>query len=143
MADVVFNPISGIPPNVGQRMHDCGDNTYALVSLGLAGLLPVQSLSSVSATGPGASLDNTGVRNNHCLVVVSSAGVSAGTVVLQGSQDGTNWFNFSPTVSVSTTTANNVYPPATASLTPVRYLRANITVAITGGTISAWVASAG
>ncbi len=142
MADVVFNPVAGVPFSGGLRMKDLGDGTFAPTSMNVSGFTPVTSLSAVSATGPGVALDNTGVRNNHNLVVNTSAGVSAGTVVLQGSQDGTNWFLFNPTISVSTTSANATFVGTPATLTPVRFLRANVTVGITGGTITALVASA-
>jgi hypothetical protein len=144
MADIIYDRLSGLPPEQLTRLKDMGDGTFAPQAMSLSGLVPVQSLSAVSATGPGVVLDNEGVRNNHNLVVVTGAGVSAGTVILQGSQDGVNWFPFPTTpVSISTVAANAIYAPAAPNLYPVRYLRANITVAITGGTISAWVASAG
>jgi len=142
MADQVFNPVAGVPFSGGVRMKDLGDGTFAPLGVNISGLVPLQSLTNVSATGPGAVLDNTGVRNNHAMVVVSGAGVSGGVVTLQGSQDNVNWFVFTPTVLITVNAANNVFPIATATLTPVRYLRANITTIISGGTISAWVASA-
>lgn len=141
MADIIFNPVAGVPFSGGNRMVDCGDGTWAMIGMSLTGPPPTLSLSNVSAVGPGATVDNHGVRSNHSLVVVSGAGVSGGVVALQGSQDGTNWFNFTPAVTITTSTASTVFPIATGTLTPVRLLRANITTVITGGTISAWVSS--
>jgi hypothetical protein len=40
---------------------------------------------------------------------------------------------------VSTTTANTTFAPIVVSDQPVRYLRANITTLITGGTVTAVV----
>lgn len=146
MADIVYNPVAGAPFSGGLRMKDLGDGTFAPTSMNVSGLVPLQSLTNVSTTGAGTVLDNTGVRNNHSMIVVSGAGVSAGTVLLEGSQDNVNWFNLLGAGIVSTNAANTIFGPlvpvTTATLTPVRFLRARVSVAITGGTISAWVASA-
>jgi len=91
-------------------------------------------------------MDNVGVRNNHNLVVTTSAGVSGGVVNLEGSQDGINWVALlggSGTNAVVTTNAANKTFSSTAQLTPFRFIRANVTTGITGGTITAWIASAG
>lgn len=98
-----------------------------------------QSLSGVSATGAGVVLDNGASKAFHGIIVTTGAGVSAGTVVLQGSHDGVNWFTTG--ASVSTTSASAVLSAAAVNF-PYQYVRANVTVAITGGTISATVASA-
>jgi hypothetical protein len=151
MADIVFNPVAGAPFSGGVRMKDLGDNTFAPLSMSIAGFQPVASLVAQSAIQSGVMLDNTGVRNNHSLVVTCTAGVTAGGVVqLWGSQDNVNWFgvlNNAATpviVAITTTTAGVVVTNiATAVLTPIRYLRAQITTAISGGTITAYVASAG
>lgn len=145
MADVVFNPVAGVPFSGGLRMVDCGDGTFAPMSVDIGGLVPVRSLNVVSATGAGVVLDNTGVRTNHSMVVVVSAGFTSGVVAFQGSQDNVNWFtlltaaNTGGTAPPLTASGNFLY---TATLTPIRFLRANITTVISGGTISAWVASA-
>jgi len=69
------------------------------------------------------------------MVVTSGPGVSAGTVQLQGSLDALNWYNLG--TAVSTTTASTVFPPVVIQNQATRFLRANVTVAITGGVISA------
>ena len=143
MADVVWTPVAGVPFSGAIRYADSGDGTLAPLGMSIGGKLPFQSLSGASTLNTaGAALDNAGVRNNHSLVAVTSAGVSAGAVQLQGSQDGTNWFNLLST-PLTTNTASTVFGPltSTATLTPVRFLRALISTAITGGTVSAWVAS--
>jgi hypothetical protein len=98
------------------------------------------SLGAASAVGPGTVLDAGGCLSNHAMVVTSSAGVTAGAVQLQGSLDGSTWFNMGN--PVSTTTANTTFTPIVVSDQPVRYLRANITTLITGGTVTAVVGMA-
>jgi hypothetical protein len=146
MADIVYDPGSGVSFGKLQRAKDMGDGSVALVTLGVDGFPPLVSLTGVSATGPGAALDNVGVRNNHSVVVTTSAGVSAGVVQLEGSQDGVGWVQLlggsGQNAAITTNAANKTFL-ATANLTPFRFLRANITTIITGGTITAWVASAG
>jgi hypothetical protein len=105
------------------------------------GTQPAVSLSAVSAAGPGTALDAVTCRGNVIMVVNSSAGVSAGSVQMQGSIDGTNWVNIGS--AVSTTTANTVFPPVVATSQFVRYVRANIATPITGGTVSASVGANG
>lgn len=101
---------------------------------------PQTSLTNQSATSAvSAVLDNGGARAQHCLWVVTGAGVSAGVVTLQGSNDGTNWFSTATTVT--TNAANTTFAAALANF-PFAYVRALITTTITGGTISASVASA-
>lgn len=108
------------------------------------------SLSNVSAAGRGSVLQTAGsisatfatvARSNHTMVVVSGAGVSAGSVQLQGSLDTTNWFNLG--TAVSTTTATTVFPPVFISNSACIAIAANIITPITGGTISAYVCQSG
>jgi hypothetical protein len=76
-------------------------------------------------------LDGLIIRENAVLPVTTTAGVSAGTVVLQASNDGVNFCAVSG-ASISTTTAS-----ATTSVVATnvfaRYVRAAITSAITRG----------
>jgi len=97
---------------------------------------PLVSLSAVSAAGPGAALDGLVTRSTATIVVSSSAGVSGGSVALQGSLDGSAWFSMGS--AISTTTASTVFAPVQVSQL-VRYVRANIATAITGGTVTASV----
>lgn len=116
----------------------------------VSGSLVVQSLNNASGTGRGTALFNTGFfnaaannlcRSNHTMVVVSGAGVATGTVQFQGTLDNVNWFNLG--TAVSTTTPSTVFPPVVVPNQPIMGIAANITAGITGGTISAWVASSG
>jgi hypothetical protein len=150
MADIVFNPIAGVPFSGGVRMKDLGDGTYAPISMGVAGFQPVLSISNQSALTNGTMLDNTGVRNNHsCMVITTGTVTTGGAVQLQGSQDNVNWVNllggsgFQQGVIVPVSGTSTTWL-GTAQLTPFRYIRAAITTVIPGGgTISAWIASAG
>lgn len=100
---------------------------------------PQTSLTGVSAIGAGSVLDNGSPRANHTLQVVTSAGVSAGVVALQGSNDGQNWFT--TTASITTNAASSVFAAFLTGM-PFQYVRANVSTGITGGTVSAVIASA-
>jgi hypothetical protein len=103
-------------------------------------ILPFTSMSAVSAVSNGTGVDGGVMRLNHSMAVTTSAGVSAGVVQIQGSLDGTNWFNMPTTSSVTTNAASTTFlvtPPAC----PARFVRAAITTTITGGTITAVVGS--
>jgi hypothetical protein len=113
------------------------DNQSNAIVQNTYGIAPLQSLNAVSATGGGVSLDGQVTRQNATMVVNSSAGVSAGSVQMQGSLDGTNWFSLGS--AVSTTTASTVFTPVVVQNAYVRFVRANVATAITGGTISAVV----
>jgi hypothetical protein len=111
------------------------DPGVALVATGLSGLT---SLSAVSALGAGTAMDGGVCHASHTMVVTTSAGVTAGVVQLQGSLDGTNWFNLPGASSVTTTTASTTTTVAVTSCA-ARMIRAAITTVITGGTITAVV----
>jgi hypothetical protein len=149
MADFSYNPVAGVPFSGTMVMKDSTGNggPYVPVSLGVAGFLPVLSITTQSALNTvGVALDNQGVRNNHCVVVTANGTVSGGTVQLQGSQDNVNWVNLlaGSGQNAIATPATGTTVLGTANLTPFRFLRAFIATAITGGgTITAYVASAG
>jgi hypothetical protein len=103
------------------------------------GIPAVASLTAVSATGPGTALDGGITRTNPVMAVTTSAGVSAGVVQLQGSFDGTTWFNM-PATSAITTNVASITTVTAVAWGVARFLRANITTIITGGTITALVA---
>ena len=96
------------------------------------------SLAAGSTTGAGTGYDNSGVYANHTLVTIGSAGISAGAVQLQGSLDNVNWVNLGTPITL---TASTVQVTNVAS-TPFQFIRANVSTNVTGGTVSAWVASA-
>jgi hypothetical protein len=107
-----------------------GANTVEAYSLGQP---PAVSLTAVSATGPGTALDGLCVRTNAVMAVTISAGVSAGSVQLQGSLDNQNWFSLGS--AVSTTTASTT-TAVTVTNALARFVRANVATAITGGTVT-------
>ncbi|HZY60578.1 MAG TPA: hypothetical protein VFE56_12500 [Candidatus Binataceae bacterium] len=112
-------------------------NGIAPYTLGIA---PAVSFTAKSATGPGTALDGLAVRANAVMVVTTSAGVSAGSVRLQGSLDGTNWFSLGSAVS---TTAASTTTQVVVTGAYARYVRANVATAITGGTVAASVGVSG
>jgi len=99
----------------------------------LSGASTVTSLNA-AGSGTGSVIDLGTVRVNNFAIVTSSAGATLGVVALQGSLDNTNWYtiNSSAAVTASTTVA---VVAATAPI-PARYLRASLTVAVTGGTVT-------
>jgi hypothetical protein len=105
-----------------------------------SGILPFTSLSAVSAVSNGSGVDGGVCRMNHAMAVTTSAGVASGVVQLQGSFDGTNWFNMPGSSSVTTNAATTTF--AATVTCPARFVRAAITTIIGGGTITAVVGSA-
>jgi len=105
-----------------------------------SGLPPIKSLSAVSATGAGTALDGLCVRANAVATVTTSAGTSAGSVVLEGSLDGTDFVTLGS--AVTTSAASTTYS-VTATNSLMRYLRLRVATAITGGTVSGWVGLSG
>jgi hypothetical protein len=118
-------------------IYDPDGNLAEEVAAGVQGFT---SLSGVSAVGSGAILNGSACRSNHCLVVVAGSGVSAGAVSLEASLDGVNFFSF-PDASITTDAASTTSYISVGN-SPAQYLRATVTTAITGGTITALVASA-
>src|SRR5271156_2966813 len=101
------------------------------------GAAPVVSLSAQSATSATpVALDGTVVRLNATMVVTTSSGVSAGSVQMQGSLDGTNWFSVGSAV---TTSAASTTTQVTSTSAFARFVRAKIATTITGGTVTAAV----
>jgi hypothetical protein len=106
------------------------NNTIEAHSLGLP---PIVSLTAVSATGAGTALDGLCVRANATAAVTTSAGVSAGSVQLQGSLDGTNYFLLGSAV---TTSAASTTTQVTVTNALVRFVRANVATLISGGSVT-------
>jgi len=101
--------------------------------------LPIASLTNATAISNGASLDNKSCRANHTAQALSSAGVTAGTVQLQGSLDGVSWFNIGAALNINA--AGAVFQGSSGA-TPARFIRAQITATITGGTVTVFIGSA-
>ena len=96
------------------------------------------SLAAGSTTGAGSQLDNSGVFANHTLVTITTAGITAGAVQLQGSLDNINWVNLGTPITL---TASSVQTASVANA-PFQWVRANVSTTVTGGSVAAWVASA-
>lgn len=96
-------------------------------------LISSTTLSAQSATGAGTVADFGSAKQVVTLAVTASAGVSAGVVALEVSQDNTNWFRTNGSAlsapGVTSTTVSGAW----------RYARGNVTTTITGGTVSATV----
>jgi hypothetical protein len=103
------------------------------------GVQPLVSLSAVSAAGAGTALDGVVVRSTAVMSVTASGSVTAGSVQMQGSLDGTDWFSLGSPVTTSASATTQVV----ASNAFTRFVRASIATAITGGTVSASVALSG
>jgi hypothetical protein len=99
---------------------------------------PLKSIAAGTALASGTARDNGSCRNNHNIVAVTSAGVSAGGVQLQGSLDNVNWFPLGAALPCAA--ASTTFFQATVGI-PARYVRGNISTAITGGTVDVWVGS--
>lgn len=96
------------------------------------------SLPAGSTAGSGAALDNGGCCANHTLVTVSTAGITAGAVQLQGSLDNVNWCNLGAAIALA---ASSVQTVSVAGM-PFQFVRANVSTGVTGGSVQASVASA-
>lgn len=98
---------------------------------------PNVNLSAVTS-GTGAAFDLGYLRNNLAIVAVATGTVTAGAVQLQGSLDGTNWYNLGATVSPASNASASLLTTG-----PAVYLRANISTAFTGGaTVTVTIAGA-
>ena len=100
---------------------------------------PIKSLNAVAAVGSGTVLDNQSAKSDHTVQILTSAGVSAGDVQLQGSLDNVSWFDIGAAVAVAA--ANTVFQQSSTGI-PARFIRASITTAITGGTVVVYIGSA-
>lgn len=94
-------------------------------------LIASATLSAQSATGAGTVADFGSAKQEITLAITASAGVSAGAVALEVSQDNTNWFRGTP-VTQSAPGVTQVNQGGAW-----RYARGNVTTTITGGTVSA------
>lgn len=95
------------------------------------------TLTAQSATGAGAVANFGASKQSITLAVTASAGVSAGVVALEVSQDSTSWF---------ITNGSALAAPGVTATTVTgawRYARGNVTTTITGGTVTATVMAAG
>lgn len=99
---------------------------------------PLKSIAAGAAIANGTARDNGSCRTAHNVVAVTSAGVSAGGVQLQGSLDGTNWYPLGAALPCAA--ASTVFQQAVTAI-PSRFVRANISTTVVGGTVDVWVGS--
>ena len=94
------------------------------------------TLTAQSATGAGTTVDFGSGKQQITLAITASAGVSAGAVALEVSQDNVNFFRGTPATQsapgVTQTNQGGAW----------RYARGNVTTTITGGTVSATLMAA-
>lgn len=113
-----------------------GPNLGAGLVTTTGALVSSATLTAQSATGAGTVADFGSGKQNVTIAVTASAGVSAGVVSLEVSQDNTNWF---------ATAGGALTAPGVTSTTVTgawRYARGNVTTTITGGTVSATLMAA-
>lgn len=129
--------VGGTAANPGFTSIVQGGNTAGVSSPGAAlltstgSLTGAATLSAQSATGAGSVTDFGSAKQQVTLAITASAGVSAGAVALEVSQDSTNWFRGTP-VTQSAPGVTQVNQGGAW-----RYARGNVTTTITGGTVSA------
>lgn len=113
-----------------------GPNLGAGLVTTTGALIASTTLSAQSATGAGTVADFGSGKQHLTIAVTASAGVSAGVVALEVSQDNTNWFRTNGSAltapGVTSTTVSGAW----------RYARGNVTTTITGGTVSATLMAA-
>lgn len=100
---------------------------------------PITSLTSASAVGPGSTVDFTSARRNVSMVVVTSGTITGGLVLMEVSQDGSNWVPHTVIEPLQGMNhgCDNRYGA-------YRYYRASVLAEITGGgTVSATFMEAG
>lgn len=131
-APVVVRDTGGSTVNIALP----GPNLGAALVTTTGALISSTTLSAVSATGAGTVADFGSAKSNITIAITAGAGVSAGAVALEVSQDNTNWFRGTPvTQSAPGVTQAN-------QSGAWRYARGNVTTTITGGTVSATLMAA-
>jgi len=103
------------------------------------GYLPVTSLTNASSVSNGSTYDAGKIALAVCVQITSSAVLTAGTIVIQGSIDNVNWADIrSVTAATDFTGAiTKMYSQQAGNFGTSRYWRVAITTALTGGTITA------
>lgn len=100
---------------------------------------PGTAFTNQSAATTVGVLDGGAAHSYHSMIVTAGAGVSAGVVNLELSNDNVNWF--APASNTTTTSAPGVTAVSVGPI-PAQFLRARISTGITGGTVSAVLATA-
>lgn len=128
MAENTVRIDSSVPVNI----------TGTVTTTTTASTTPTTTLSAVT-TGTGTAVDFTRAQNDITMAILVSGTVTAGSVALDVSQDGTNWVMFSTVTPVTNTNTK-----LTASTEAWRYARGRIATNITGGaTVTCTIMSGG
>lgn len=96
-------------------------------------LIAALVLDDQSSTGASGTVDFGSAKGDITLAIVAGSGVSAGAVALEVSHDASNWFRGTPVTQSAQGVTQSTISGAW------RYGRANITTAITGGTVDATI----
>lgn len=89
------------------------------------------TLTTASNAGAGTTVDFTSAKKNVTMVVVPSASLVGGVILVEASQDSTNWVTLR-TIDVSARGNYSIHMTGMA----FRYWRANIARAVAGGTVT-------
>lgn len=112
-------------------------NLGAALEVSTGTLIAFQTINALSASGPGVVSDLGAAKAQVSMVFSTTAGISAGAVALEVSQDNINWFRTSTPVTLTASTVGAI------SVTGAyRYARGYITTTVTGGTVSATIQGA-
>lgn len=90
------------------------------------------SLNAASAAGPGTTVDFTAAKRNVTAVLVPSASLTSGIVLVEASQDNVNWVVLK---TVELTARSNFAVPLQG--VAFRYWRVNVARSVGGGTLRA------
>lgn len=105
----------------------------------VGGVAAAKSLDAVTANANGSAIDLEVAARTHGMQVVLTGGPTGGTVTLQGTLDGTNWFALA-TFTIGTDASGDI---KFAVDTPVQQVRA-VLAGLAGGispTVTAWIGS--
>lgn len=91
------------------------------------------TINALTAAGPGVVVDFGSAKANVSAVFTTTAGISAGAVALEVSQDNINWFRTATPVTLTASSVINIAISGNA----FRYARGAITTTVVGGTVSA------
>jgi len=110
-----------------------GANLGAGLVVSTGTLISSATLTAATAIAAGAVADFGSAKANIGAVFTTTAGISAGAVALEVSQDNVNWFRTGAPVTLTASAVTNIAISSNA----FRYARGAITTTVTGGTVSA------
>jgi hypothetical protein len=96
------------------------------------------TINALTAVGPGVVVDFGSAKANISAVFTTTAGISAGAVALEVSQDNSNWYRTGTPATLTASAVSNI----AISNNAFRYARGAITTTVVGGTVSATIQAA-